>query len=198
MDSVIKSMSSFNLGMITTGQFIHTEKETCDCRILFPQPETFKRDVTTVTNLIGRGDGSFIIGYNVTMCQRTSQGDISSCKNSPPLGEFETNISRCNETYIEHPSEIESISIPVPFVGDTDLYFGNSVSSETHVYKCFAGNVQHPNKIKTVTLFTTYTGPYVYVPDGGFNNVYARHAAITCVKDISTARVEACMVSNIR
>jgi len=187
MSSVLHTNGLVSGVPVTISPNIHTVKEIFDCRSLAipPQPK-FKLDVTLITTW-AHGITAF---FNVTICQRTNEGDITTCT-TPSIPVTTSNLTRCNESIVHNP-EVSSNNDELSFIPQGHNSFvtthqGGFTTAETHVYKCFSGNVQLPNKIKVMTLFTS-----VYLPafSTGVHNM--QFLKTTCVEDIRSARVESC------
>lgn len=187
MSSVLHTNGLVSGIPVTISPNIHTVKEIFDCRpVAIPPQPKFKLDVTLITTW-AQGVTAF---FNVTICQRTNEGDITTCT-TPSIPVTTPNLTRCNESIVHNP-EVSSNDDELSFVPQGHNSFVTThqsgfTTAETHVYKCFSGNVQLPNKIKIMTLFTN-----VYLPSFSTGVHKMQFLKTTCVEDIRSARVESC------
>jgi hypothetical protein len=188
MSSVLHTTGFVSGLPVTNSPNIHTVKEIFDCRSLAipPQPK-FKLDVTLITTWAH----GVMVFFNSTICQRTNEGDITTCRTPSIPVTTTSNLTRCNESIVHNPevsrNDDELSYIPQGHNSFVTAHTGGFTTAETHVYKCFSGNVQLPNKIKVMTLFTS-----VYLPAYSTGVHSMQFLKTTCVEDIRSARVESC------
>lgn len=144
MTSVLHTNGLVSGVPVTISPNIHTVKEIFDCRSLSIPPEPrYKLDVTLITTW-AHGITAY---FNVTICHRTNEGDITSCT-TPSIPVTTSNLTRCNESILHNPevssNEDELTFIPPGYNNPVTTHQSAFTTAETHVYKCLAGNVQLP------------------------------------------------------